>query len=291
MGLWNNTAFVRHEDLDAVGRALTDLVVAEGRVPVTPQPRTRRRYEEMQYGTSDEVQRWGFALFPGAPGWAVVKTAPLELLLYGEREPRLATLTRRLGCEAFQHNVYDGDSTLLFEADHAGRTEITGFCGQEPERFYGDSPPEERAQARFALLDVRADVQRARRENVRWVGGILESSLPLRLDPREAAWRADRRRKFDAWLAAAGGRTEIQRAGAHTFTHWRASAADIVEDLLGPDPVDFDAEVLHEALVAVFGGARGEEVTDNLVSVQQLVSHEPLSVKPSRTLYFDRTSG
>lgn len=161
MGLWQNVAFVQTEDIGRVERVLHELVVARGRTIVTPPRRTPGPYDPMQYGTGDEVARWGIAGFRGAPGWTVVRTAPLELLLTGE-PLLLAELARGLGTSAFQYNLYDGDSHFLCEASGGGRIERSGFVGTDPEQHWGgDGPDEDRIDACFHLVAAPASVQRA----------------------------------------------------------------------------------------------------------------------------------
>ncbi len=131
MGLWVNTTYVECGDTHRVAQALDDLVRAEGMVPIAPPaPRERTRYEPMQYHRALENDLWGAALFPGAPGWTVIQTAPLEWL--GERaagagEMRLAALCRALKASAFQFHVYDSTGSVLVEVAAGGPVRLSGF--------------------------------------------------------------------------------------------------------------------------------------------------------------------
>jgi hypothetical protein len=161
MGLWQNIAFVQTEDIGRVERVLHELVVARGRTITTPVRRTPTQYDPMQYGTGDEVARWGIAGFRGAPGWTVVRTAPFELLLTGE-PLLLGELARGVGANAFSYNLYDGDSHFLCEASPAGRIERSGFVGSDPEKHWGeDGPDEDRIDPCFRIVAAPASVQHA----------------------------------------------------------------------------------------------------------------------------------
>ena len=81
MGYWTNTTYINHGDPGAVAGCLIQLFEAEGMRQV-PRPPERERvwYEPMQYATSARNNLWGVAAFPGADGWTVIKSAPLELM-------------------------------------------------------------------------------------------------------------------------------------------------------------------------------------------------------------------
>jgi hypothetical protein len=128
MGTWLNVAFVQTADLGGVEREVMALLAQSGRRIVRPAPRVPAQYDPMQYGKGEEVERWGVAGFLGAPGWVVLRTAPFELLTQGA-PPLLSQLVARLHVPAFQYNVYDGDSHVLFEVDATGRIERSADRG------------------------------------------------------------------------------------------------------------------------------------------------------------------
>jgi|SRR5580704_10960309 hypothetical protein len=170
MGKWENTTYLKHGDASLVAAAIVELFAEEGMVQVErPSQRATFAHEPMQYGTALENNRWGVAVFPGAPGWTIVKTAPLELL--GERAPtarrmRLVELTDRLKCGAFQINLYDSSSGLiLIEADGCGRYLLSGngYGGRrqnpDPLIFFGEQLAEDRVDVRFELLPLQTHVE------------------------------------------------------------------------------------------------------------------------------------
>jgi hypothetical protein len=290
VGLWENTAFVALGDYVRVADAIAKIVVDEGRLAVTPAPRVRAQYDDMQY--KDDPARWGFAVFPGAPGWTVIKTASLEILLYGP-EPKLKKLAQALGCPAFQYNAYDSDSILLFECDAAGSTEVSGYCSQEIERYRreGEELTEETATARFKNPDVRAAVTEACRREAGTVVGLLIEP-PARagnVDPRVQEFD-ERMRQMQAaarsWLEHAGAAFAPFSTGAQ---RWSVRASAMVARWLDERPVHLGFDTDCAAFRSVFGGENAE-FTDNLVSVGNLVEHRPLPVQPSRVLYFDRAT-
>jgi hypothetical protein len=167
MGYWTNTAYVNCDDIARVETALEAAFVAEGmqRIP-RPAPRARERFEPMQYATALENNRWALAVFPGAPGWTVVKSAPLELL--AERAPndgvvRLAALSARLRCPAAMFNVYDTTGAVLVETTETGDIALSGVAlgsghNPDPMHFYGQDLDPERYPLRFDTLPLQAIV-------------------------------------------------------------------------------------------------------------------------------------
>jgi hypothetical protein len=170
MGLWDNTAYIRCEDLDRVERALVELFGRERRDHVAmPGPRKPAQYDSMQYGKADENGLWGVALIPGGRGWTVIKTAPYELLCElprGDDKPRFAGLTSALGVDGLQVNLYDGDSIVLLEASAGGEVAVSGFCsyGDDPEEWNG-MPIGDRLTPEFGLIAVDPAVAAAIRDD------------------------------------------------------------------------------------------------------------------------------
>jgi hypothetical protein len=291
VGLWENTAFVALGDYVRVSDAITKIVLDEGRLAVAPAPRVRAQYDDMQY--KEDPARWGFAVFPGAPGWTVVKTASLEILLYGG-EPKLKKLARALGCPAFQFNAYDSDSILLFECDAAGSIEVSGYCSQEIERYRREDEQltEENATARFKNPDVRAAVAEGCRREAGYVTGWLLEP-PARtgtMDPRVGEMD-ERMREMRAvqrsWLEHAGA--EFAPLSHTRGSSWRVRASAMVARWLDERPVHLGVDEDCAAFRSVFGGDNAD-FTDNMISVGSLVEHRPLPVQPSRALYFDRVT-
>jgi hypothetical protein len=164
MGSWENTTYVRHDDVQGVADAIVGLFASEGMKGIArPAPRTPKRFDPMQYAAALENNLWGVALFPGSPGWTVIKTAPLEVL--GERAPRaacmrLGDLATRLRTEACQVNLFDSTSLVLVEADRLGRCRSSGYCvrsdNPNPLRFNGEEIAEDRIEVRFDLLPLQS---------------------------------------------------------------------------------------------------------------------------------------
>ncbi len=290
MGLWDNTAFVATADLTAVATALTALVAEVGRVPVHPSPRTPSARDSMQYGRAGDVATWGIALIAGAPGWTVLKTAPLELLIdaHAAEPPILTGLATRLGVYAFQHNAYDGDSTLLFEATPDGRSSVTGFCSHDPQRFHDDPMPGPDAlEARLALAD-RAALEAFLATRVATAGsvaGFVWADRPPTSDAAYAELVAAEGARLRAWVTSVGGSIDApQRRG---LLQWRVPATAVVAALATAPatssvPAHFGVDVVADAIARVFGDPA--RPIDNLVSVSHLVPHTPLA--GAEFLYF-----
>lgn len=157
MAYWENTTYLKEVDPRRVMDVLESSFAREGMKRIAaPMQRERLAYEPMQYAPALENDLWGVAVFPGAAGWTVVKTAPLELL--GERAPgaaraRLSDVCRQLSASAFQVNVYDGSATLLCEVAEDGAMLLSGYGGAgDPMQWHGETLSEEFIQPEFRLL-------------------------------------------------------------------------------------------------------------------------------------------
>ena len=168
MGLWANTTYLEHGSVQDVARAVIALCRAEGMDHVAAPPaRERMIVEPMHYEDALHNDLWGVALFPGAPGWTVIQTAPLELLAEraaGASCMRLAELCASLSAGAFQLNVYDSTETVLVEVSARGEVVTSGFrmpdSSHDPFAWHGERLCEETFEARFRLhpfQDVIAD--------------------------------------------------------------------------------------------------------------------------------------
>lgn len=158
MGYWVNTTYVHHGEAGVVADALSSLCLAEGRQPAAPAPRERLLVEPMQYGTALGNDLWGLAVFPGAPSWTVVQSAPLELLAErarGAAHMRLADLCCRLGASAFQLNVYDSTEAILAECSPNGDVLLSGINSQSSAgdylQWHDERLAEEFFEAQFRL--------------------------------------------------------------------------------------------------------------------------------------------
>ena len=159
MGRWQNTTYVACGDVSRVADTLVALCRDEGMGPVArPALRQPPRYDPMQYADALENNLWGAAVFPGAPGWTVVKTAPFELL--AERAPgaggmRLAALGNRLGAGGCQVNLYDSSALILLEMDRCGGCVLSGHHPAGGLTFRDEEIAEDRVEVRFDSLPLR----------------------------------------------------------------------------------------------------------------------------------------
>lgn len=174
MGYWVNTTYINHPDSNAVRDALKELFLEE-KMHFTKAPAQRKRkvVEPMQYEPALRNDLWGVAVFPGAPSWTIIQTAPVELL--AETSPktsrmRLIDLCTRLGVPAFQLNVYDGSDSVLFEVLGDGTTAVSGDRVEEPDEeewngeligasWHGLKLKEELYTPRFQLLPLQPVIE------------------------------------------------------------------------------------------------------------------------------------
>jgi hypothetical protein len=160
MGYWENTTYLRHGRIDEVVRALDAVFAREemARVPAPP-PRTRMLFEPMQYDRALDNDLWALAVFPGADGWSILKSAPLEILAErpaGASRMRLAEVCVALGASAFQVNIYDSTGVVLVEVSAAGDVLMSGFNAQsgDPMVWNGIELAEDRVEVAFELHDL-----------------------------------------------------------------------------------------------------------------------------------------
>ena len=155
MGEFDNTAFVATADTEAVAEALAKLFEASGRALVERPPLRKAPFPDpMQYGNGATSSRWAAAVLPGKK-WTIIKTAPFELLCEAvDGRPRIALLAQELACDAFQLNVYDGDSHILVEANAAGAFRISGFNAATGPGPYHGFPMDGAARTTFGLIRV-----------------------------------------------------------------------------------------------------------------------------------------
>ncbi len=128
MGEWIDTAWVK-APVDAVVEGLVGVIAATGRAQIPmPAPRTREHMNPMQHDA--DAHRWAIAVRAGAPGWSIIKTAPMDLLALPEiGAPRLAWLCAHLKAHGLHHSVMDGSADRLVECDAAGRVSRWGMWG------------------------------------------------------------------------------------------------------------------------------------------------------------------
>lgn len=163
MGYWTDTTFILNPDARAVAAALTELLEAEGMRSIPrPAPRDRARYEPMQYAGGPQNNLWALALFPGASGWTVIKSAPLELLAERpapDRKMRLVSLCELLKSPGGMLNVYDSSAGNLLETDGEGRLTMSGYAlesdqNPDPQSFYGEPVSMDRLSIDFHILPL-----------------------------------------------------------------------------------------------------------------------------------------
>ena len=167
MGEHTCIGFIHSSDLDAIEHGLTALYQQEGyhRIPKPPlHIRKSYAYYKSHWRFSNQLlldSLRAAALYPGAPGWTMVKVDPEEFLCSpttGAERPRLADLTVAVGCDGFHLNMYDGDSLVLIESNAQGEIAFSGGGGSSPEKF-AQYISKEHQQERFRLIEIPEMVQ------------------------------------------------------------------------------------------------------------------------------------
>jgi hypothetical protein len=143
MALWENTVYLACTAGERLVQALAAAFATEGMQPVPPPaPRERQTVEPMQYAGALDNDLWAVAVFPGASGWSLIKTAPLDLLVERAAQAprmRLAALCARLDCVALHFASYDGD-IMLTEVARDGDVLLSGIHtpGSDPLVRHGE---------------------------------------------------------------------------------------------------------------------------------------------------------
>lgn len=173
MGYWENTTYLRCEDLPRIESELIRSLAGEGFDPVSkPEWHKAQSAEPVQDDSGETDFFWAVALIPGRDGWTIVKTEPLELL--GGRAPggarlRIADLCAALKCDGFINNTYDTIECILVEADSRGRVRVSGeaqdyFRFDDEDQFemlpYNGEPFVEEGDG-FGLIEVSREIQEA----------------------------------------------------------------------------------------------------------------------------------
>lgn len=101
--------FVRQRRLDAIQRALSDVLDHETWSPATPR--------RLRIGSADTSSR----------GWTMIVPELANFFLEpAASTPRISRLARALHCPAFEVDVRDGVATTLIEVDPHGRVRVSG---------------------------------------------------------------------------------------------------------------------------------------------------------------------
>lgn len=135
---WLSTAFIRTSDVVLVCRAIEMLMQREG-------------YQALPSDTPIEVgDSWHspetgmIAIVPGAAGWSIVRTLPLNFLIYpapGSPFPRLHLLANTVGVPALHVGIEDYDTVCIIESfselhvhgAHSSDDEVTGMFYESDE--------------------------------------------------------------------------------------------------------------------------------------------------------------
>lgn len=186
MGYWENTVYIQCGNTARIADALTALFEDEGMMLI-PRPPQRERllYEPMQYEDALANNLWGVAIFPGAEGWNILKTAPLDLLAErasGKSRMRFVELCQRLGKPGFFRGVYDSSGDVLVESDGSGHYLLSGLEYRRPFEFYGEELSEARIEIRFEILGLQSMVDACHRPDSGYIDsdalcGLLAKKL------------------------------------------------------------------------------------------------------------------
>jgi hypothetical protein len=199
MGTSQHTSYIEDADTGRVADAMASLLYREGMQQIAePGPRSMRTPN----GRMTESAPLAVGVVPGATGWTIIKTVPLELL--GQRAAhanrmRLVDLAGLLGTAALQINLYQKAFLILVEVDRQLRCLLSGYGpgtarNPDPLRFYEETLAEDRIDVRFELLPLQQLVWESTRYE--FAGPALNheelvARLARRLGGENAVWCDD----------------------------------------------------------------------------------------------------
>jgi len=163
MGGWYETAYVHSGDLDQIEQGFNHIAAQEGYRSIPKPSSLIQRFNDLAFRNPHPGILWGIKLSRGRPDWTVVLPRPRGRLTLYEADgqpPLLAKLTALLGCDAFQINVYDGDSFILLETNAQGEYAFSG-CGLSTPEEVENLVPLEFSKERFHLIEVPGKVKEA----------------------------------------------------------------------------------------------------------------------------------
>lgn len=201
MGKSQHTSYIEDADTRRVANAIASLLYREGMqqiaetVPFSmPTPNVRMT----------ESAPLAVGVVPGATGWTIIKTVPLELL--GRRAAhanrmRLVDLAGLLGTASLQINLYQKAFLILVEVDRQSCCLLSGYGpgtvrNPDPLQFYGETLAEDRIDVRFELLPFQQLVWES--THYKYAGPTLDNEelvtrLARRLGGENATWCDDSR--------------------------------------------------------------------------------------------------
>jgi hypothetical protein len=106
-------------------------------------------------------------LYPGAPGWTIMKTRPHEFMCRrgsNSLKPRLSELSVAINCKAFHWGVYCDSWGILMEVNNIGEVFVSGCHPKEEKEdghlFYQEEINYSEAW-KFHLMDIPEDIREA----------------------------------------------------------------------------------------------------------------------------------
>ena len=190
MGTSQHTSYVEDADTRRVADAMASLLYREGLQQIA------------EHGRLTESVPVAVGVVPGATGWTIIKTVPLELL--GQRAAhanrmRLVDLAGLLGTASLQINLYQRAFLILVEVDRQLRCLLSGYGpgtarNPDPLQFYEETLAEDRIDVRFELLPLQQLVWESTRYE--YAGPTLDheelvARLARRLGGENARWCDD----------------------------------------------------------------------------------------------------
>lgn len=169
MGFWKNTTWFATDEIGRLCAAVTGALHEMGLERCTPPAFDKELGDALQYGRATTSDLVVFLIAAGADGWCLLKSAPLETLaeIGSSGRPLLSEVSERVDVEAFQHDIYDGEASVLLEVLPDGSVHASGFhsLGGDPLKFHGVSIDPENFKTRCGLIEDPFVVRAFERSN------------------------------------------------------------------------------------------------------------------------------
>ncbi len=160
MGFWKNTTWFATDEVSAVCAGITGALHEIGLRPCSPPEFDQELGDALQYGRATTSELVVVLVAAGADGWCLVKSAPLETLAEAGStgRPLLSEVSERVDAEGFQHDIYDGDASVLLEVLPDGSVSASGYhsLGGDPLDFHGVRISPDRFKTRCSLIEAPA---------------------------------------------------------------------------------------------------------------------------------------
>ena len=171
---WNYIDCINSSDISLIETTIIEILSKEGFTRSNSLPKsilklieecTKNPLSQSYWQLAKEILIIG--LFPGASGWTIVQTNPVDFMCRRAKnssKPRLSELTARMNCKAFHWSVYQDYWGILLEANEKSDVFVSGghpIDKKSEENLYYQEPIDYKERWKFHLIDIPENIQEA----------------------------------------------------------------------------------------------------------------------------------